>query len=176
MSRSEVLFLGGRSGVGKSSVGNEMHAQLSDAGIQHCLIEGDNLDLAYPPPWEHGLGARNLTAMWGNYRALGYRRMIYTNTVSVRFVDELTAAMGDNPRVVAVLLTASDATARVRLSQREIGSTLQRHVDRSDAAARELDELSPSWVHRVATDGRPVTDIAAEIIGLTGWPSTAVPG
>ena len=36
--------------------------------------------------------------MWGNYRALGYRRMIYTNTVSVRasVIDEPTAAMGDS--------------------------------------------------------------------------------
>ena len=87
-SRSEALFLGGRSGVGKSSIGSEMHVQLSAAGIRHCLIEGDNLDMAYPPPWEHGLGARNLAAMWANYRALDYRRMIYTNTVSVRFVDD----------------------------------------------------------------------------------------
>jgi len=167
--RSEVLFLGGRSGVGKSSVGSEIHVQLSAAGVRHCLIEGDNLDMAYPPPWEHGLGARNLAAMWGNYRALDYSRMVYTNTVSVRFVDELTAAMGDDPRVTAVLLTASDATARQRLAQREIGTALQRHIERSDQAARELDELSPSWVHRVATDGRTVADIAAEIIKLTGW-------
>jgi adenylylsulfate kinase-like enzyme len=61
--RSEALLLGGRSGVGKSSIGNEIHLQLSTAGIWHCLIEGDNLDLAYPPPWEHGLAERNLAAI-----------------------------------------------------------------------------------------------------------------
>jgi hypothetical protein len=166
---SEALFIGGRSGVGKSSVGNEIHVQLSAAGLRHCLIEGDNLDMAFPPPWEHRLAERNLAAMWSNYRALGYRRMIYTNTVSVRFVDDLTAAMGDDPRVTAVLLTASDATARQRLARREIGTALEPHVHRSDAAARELERLSPAWVHRVATDGRPVADIAAEIVALTGW-------
>jgi adenylylsulfate kinase-like enzyme len=58
------LFVGGRSGAGKSSVGLEIHAQLSAAGIRHCLIEGDNLDMAYPPPWEHGLAEQNLAAMW----------------------------------------------------------------------------------------------------------------
>jgi hypothetical protein len=42
-------------------------------------------------------------------------------------------------------------------------------VERSDRAARELEELSPEWVCRVPTDGRPVTEIAAEIIKLTGW-------
>jgi hypothetical protein len=164
-----VLFLGGRSGVGKSSVGYEIHEQLSAADVRHCLIEGDNLDLAYPPPWEHGLAERNLAAMWANYRALGYRRMIYTNTVSVRFADELTAAMGDDPAVTAVLLTADDTTARHRLAKREIGTALDRHVERSDLMARELDRTVPARVHRVPTDGRPVAVIAAQIITLTGW-------
>jgi hypothetical protein len=164
-----VLFLGGRSGVGKSSVGYEIHEQLSAAAVRHCLIEGDNLDMAYPPPREHGLAERNLAAMWANYRDLGYRRMVYTNTDSVRFVDELTAAMGDGPLVTAVLLTADDATARQRLARREIGTALDRHIERSDLMARELERTSPGWVHRVPTDGRPVAGIAAQIIALTSW-------
>jgi hypothetical protein len=164
-----VLFLGGRSGVGKSSVGYEIHEQLSAAAVRHCLIEGDNLDMAYPPPREHGLAERNLAVMWANYRDLGYRRMVYTNTDSVRVVDELTAAMGDGPLVTAVLLTADDATARQRLARREIGTALDRHIERSDLMARELDRTSPGWVHRVPTDGRPVAGIAARIIALTNW-------
>ncbi|WP_211261415.1 hypothetical protein [Pseudonocardia acaciae] len=166
---SELLLIGGRSGVGKTSVGYEIHAQLARLDVKHCLIEGDNLDQAHPPPWEHSLAERNLAAMWTNYRAIGYQRMIYTNTASVRVVDELTTAMGDNPRVTAVLLTATDATARHRLSGREIGSALEWHVERSNLVARELDEVTPEWVHRVATDGRGVTDIAREVIGLTTW-------
>lgn len=167
--QSEVLFLGGRSGVGKSSVAAEIHLQLSAARVRHGLIEGDNLDQAFPPPWEHGLAERNLAAMWANYRSLGYRRLIYTNTVSVRFIGALTAAMGDDPRVTAVLLTAGDATARERLARREIGTGLAQHVERSDRAARELADLSPAGVHRIATDGRPVAGLATEIIALTGW-------
>jgi hypothetical protein len=168
---SEAIFLGGRSGTGKSSVGYEMHAQLSAARVRHCLIEGDNLDQAYPPPWEHGLAERNLAAMWANYRALGYRRMIYTNTASVLpdVMNELTTAMGDGPELTAVLLTCSDATARERLAGREIGTALDWHVERSDLMARELERGVPGWVHRVATDGRPVAGIAAEVIRLTGW-------
>jgi hypothetical protein len=108
--------------------------------------------------------------MWANYRASGYQRMIYTNTASVipGVISELTAAMGDYPQVTAVLLTCSDATARQRLALREIGSELESHLERSRIAARRLDFV-PAWVHRVTTDGRTVTDIAAEIIALTGW-------
>src|SRR5262249_2894297 len=65
--RSEVLFIGGRAGVGKSSVGSEIHTQLSAARVWHAFIEGDNLDLAYPPPSEHHLAERNLAAVWSNY-------------------------------------------------------------------------------------------------------------
>ncbi len=35
--------------------------------------------------------------------------------------------------------------------------------------ARAPEEAAPDWVHRVDTDDRTVADIAAEIIGLTGW-------
>jgi hypothetical protein len=169
--QTEALLIGGRAGVGKSSVGNEIHEQLSAAGLWHCLIEGDNLDMAYPEPWEHHLAERNLAAMWANYRALGYRRMIYTNTVSVleKVIGELTAAMGDDPVVTGVLLTCSDATARQRLAQREVGSALDSHVERSAQMARRLDRGAPAWVHRVGTDGRTVADIAAEVISLTAW-------
>ena len=155
--------------MGKSSVALELHEQLSAAGVQHCVIEGDNLDLAHPPPWEHRLAERNLAAMWANYRALGYRRLIYTNTVSVRQISALTAAMGDDPRVTAVLLTSSDATARARLARREIGTAYDLHVSRSDAAARSLDASVPPSVHRIPTDDRTVADLAASILALTGW-------
>ena len=76
---SEVVFIGGRSGVGKSCVGLQIHQQLSAAAVRHCLIEGDYLDMGYPTPWKHGLAERltnrailvtNLAAMWANSRTL----------------------------------------------------------------------------------------------------------
>ncbi|MFX0575847.1 adenylyl-sulfate kinase [Nocardia nepalensis] len=169
--RTQALFIGGRSGVGKTTVAFEVHARLSAARVRHCLIEGDNLDQAYPAPWEHGLAERNLAAMWANYRALGYRRMVYTNTASV-FEDvlgELVAAMGEQPEVTAVLLTCADAAAAERLAGREIGSALGEHVERGRVMAAKLDAEAPDWVHRVGTDGRGIADIAAEVVDLTRW-------
>jgi hypothetical protein len=120
---------------------------------------------------EHGLAGRNLAAMWANYRALGYRRLINTNTASVlpAVTSELITAMDDGPKLTAVLLTCSDATARQRLAGREIGTALGWHIGRSDLMAGTLDRQTPDYVHRVATDGRPVAGIAAEIIALAGW-------
>lgn len=66
-------MIGGRSGVGKSTVGAELYAQLRRAEIPHCLIEGDNLDMEYPVPWEQELrlAELNLAAMWADYRKAG---------------------------------------------------------------------------------------------------------
>jgi hypothetical protein len=168
---SEGLFIGGRSGVGKSTVAFEVSHLLAGAGIEHAVIEGDNLDSAYPQPWRQGLrlAELNLAAMWHNYRAAGYRRLVYTNTVSVLDVEALTDAMGGNVSVTRVLLTASDGTARRRLSLREVGSALEEHVERSHRAARELDARAAGSVHRVSTDGRDVMEIADQVIALTGW-------
>lgn len=162
----EVLFLGGRSGVGKTSVGFEVHAQLAAAGVRHFHLEGDFLDMAHPSP--DGVFEANLAAVWRNYTANGYSRMIYVNTVSVQATGALLDVLHPRPAAIGVLLTCTDATARARLGGREIGSTLQHHIARSDQAAVEL-AGAPGWVHRVATDGRSVPEIAAEVVGLSGW-------
>lgn len=176
-SPSEVLFIGGRSGVGKSTVASEASHLLAEAGVQHAVIEGDNLDMAYPVPWRQGLqlAELNLAAMWRNYRAAGYRRLIYTNTVSVLESEKLVGALGGDVRSIGVLLSASDVAARARLANREVGSTLEQHVERSNHAAQELETNAANSVHRVATDGRSVIEIAHEVINLTGWRTAKKP-
>lgn len=165
----EVLLIGGRSGVGKSAVAAELYEQLAARGVEHALVEGDNLDLAYPPPWQHGLAEKNLSAIWRNYFELGYRKLVYTNTNSVINSDALRSAVGGRPRVIGVLLTASDGTVRERLARREIGSALDEHVQRSRRAADRLDGSAPSWVVRVSTERRTTPSIAGELAALTGW-------
>ncbi len=169
MQKSEVLFIGGRSGVGKSSVALELHEQLFAQRVEHCVIEGDNLDLAYPRPWEHGLAEKNLADMWRNYRSLGYRRLVYTNTVSVLETEGLAVAMGDTPLIKAVLLRASDTTTATRLEGRETATTLQLHLDRSRLRAAELEQKTPSWVWQIDTDGKDIATVAGEILGLLAW-------
>jgi len=167
--RTSVLLIGGRSGVGKTSVASAVHDLLVARDVPHAVVEGDALDLAHPAPWEHGVAAANLADVWRRYRALGHRRLVYTNTVSVLESDALAAAVGDRPHVTSVLLTAHDATVRDRLGRREQGASYDAHVARSDAAAGMLAQAAGADVHRVATDGRMPSQLAEEVVALAGW-------
>lgn len=146
-----------------------MHARLASARVKHAVIEGDTLDLSWPTAWEHGLAERNLGAIWSNYRQLGYRRLIYTNTVSVLEMKSLSAAMGDDPLATGVLLTADDQSAAERLAKREFGAELDAHLRRSRERATELATRAPASVHRVSTDGRSIDEVATAVLAIAGW-------
>lgn len=169
MRESELLVIGGASGVGKSSVAFALHDLLSARDVQHAVVEGDALDLAHPAPWASRLAFRNLSAIWTNYRALGYRRLILTNTVSVLEAPALAEAMGDQPCVTAVLLQASPRTIHARLGTREQGESLAAHTARSRAAAVRLDAEAEPAVHRLNTEGSTAYEVAIRIDALLNW-------
>jgi serine kinase of HPr protein (carbohydrate metabolism regulator) len=170
---SEVLLIGGRSGVGKSSAALALHELLARRDVEHALIEGDDLDLAHPAPWRAHpsarLAERNLAAIWSNYRELGYRRLVFTNTVSVVRVGELVTAIGGEVSVTSVLLRCSDQNAAERLGRRERGESLRAHLERSVAAAAMLDAGVAPDVARLDTDGRTPEQIAEELARLAEW-------
>ncbi|WP_329146238.1 AAA family ATPase [Streptomyces niveus] len=175
MDHAEVLLIGGRAGVGKTTVAWEVSVLLRAVAVSHALVEGDFMGQVHPAPdgdpHRSEITESNLTAVWENFAQRGYRRLIYTNTVSV--LPETTGmferAMGAGVRIVRVLLTASDATAGERLAGRELGSELEHELKASARKARLLDERVAADTVRVATDGRPVVDIAREVVAATGW-------
>ncbi|WP_282696947.1 AAA family ATPase [Streptomyces sp. CC208A] len=175
MDQTEVLLIGGRAGVGKTTVAWEVSARLRAALVDHCVIEGDFMAQVHPAPdgdpQREKIAERNLTALWSNYADLGHRRLIYTQTVSVLAENEgmFRRAMGADVRIVRVVLTATDATARERLTGREQGSELEQELKSSARKARILDERAPADAVRVVTDGRSVVDIAREVVGAAGW-------
>ncbi|MFE3885703.1 hypothetical protein ACFXPQ_22825 [Streptomyces lydicus] len=175
MDHPEVLLIGGRAGVGKTTVGWEVSALLRAAAVPHAVIDGDFMGQVHPAPEgdpdRSQVTESNLRAVWANFSHRGYRRLIYTNTLSV--LPESTGmferAMGDGVGIVRVLLTASDATARERLLGRELGSELEKELQGSVRKARLLDERAPAGTARVMTDSRLVADIAREVVAATGW-------
>lgn len=181
MDHAEVLLIGGRAGVGKTTVGWEVSALLRSATVAHAIIDGDFIGQVHPAPegdpHRAEITESNLTAVWANYARRGYRRLIYTNTMCV--LPEATGmferAMGSDVGIVRVLLTASDATARERLVGRELGSELEHELAGSTRKARILDERAPAETVRVPTGARSVTDIAREVVAATGWGGPRAP-
>ncbi|SDT25933.1 GNAT family N-acetyltransferase [Microlunatus soli] len=149
----ELLLIGGRSGVGKSTVGAEISAQLEQAAVRHAYIEGDVMDWCYPK--RQDLFEKNLSDLTRNYLSFGYRRFVYTNTASVKVADEIAGLMPAPARTIGALLTCEDDTAAARLRSREVGSELDVHLRRTGIVAREFKALRlPDWAIEVSTDGR----------------------
>lgn len=171
--RSEVLFIGGRSGSGKSTAAEALHDLLVAADVRHVVIEGDALDLAHPAPHvehpEARLAERNLATMWARYRELGHHQLVYTNTSSVLLQDVLAAAMGDEPLVTAVLLRAGDAAVADRLRRRSGGRLPEAQLAHSTRTAGRLDTAVRDDVTRVDTDDLTPEDVARRLASLTGW-------
>ena len=171
--RSHVLFISGRSGVGKSTAALALHEQLIAHEVRHAVVEGDYLDLAHPAPHlafpDADLAEQNLAAMWTAYRSLGYRRLIYTNTAAVLTLSSLVTALGDDPLVTAVLLRSSDEHTRPRLERRNHGVADAALVDHSASMATRLDEEAPASVHRIDTDQLTPSEVAAQLLSLTTW-------
>lgn len=175
MNRAEVLLIGGRAGVGKTTVGWEVSAALREASVAHAIIDGDFMGQVHPAPEDDPDRSRitetNLAAVWGNFTQLGHSRLIYVNTASV--LPEETGmfqrALGVDVRIVRVLLTASDTTAGERLRRRELGSELERELAGGVRSARLLDERVSADTVRVVTDGRSVVEIAREVVAAAGW-------
>lgn len=97
-----------------------------------------------------------MTALWANYRQLGYPRLIYTNTLSVlpSTTGMFQRAMGADVRIVRVLLTADDTTAAQRLASREIGSELEETLmSNTHRAGLLAEQVSPDTL-RIVTDQR----------------------
>lgn len=64
-------------------------------------------------PRRTAITERNIAAVWANYTALGRRRLIYTNPVSILEEPMISRAMGgDGTRATCVLLTASEAAVK----------------------------------------------------------------
>jgi adenylylsulfate kinase-like enzyme len=81
-----LLWLYGPSGVGKSTAGWEVHAQLSRDGIRTAFVDGDQISLMFPASagGTHRLRARNLAAMVTNFQQAGAQCLVLSGFVHTR--------------------------------------------------------------------------------------------
>lgn len=180
----QVILLSCRSGVGETSIANEMSEQLKVHGIPHAHIDGDNLDMVYPEEEALICYFSTLNLMFGNYyhrrgcsnlilsgtaMALEYESI--QNTVQAVIQDSLQFPQGTEPAydLRGFILTATDNTASERLRKREIGSLPDQYLASSFQLAAVLENGVWGWACRSSTDGRTVEDVVAQILEQGNW-------
>jgi hypothetical protein len=168
----DLIVLAGAAGGGKSVTAYEISAQLRRAGVAHAVIDTDALDDVFPvPPELWRLSERNLACIWRGYRELAVERAVLAGVylhrpAELAWVRRATEA----ERVTIVRLTAPMSVLEERVRRREIGSGYEAQRRRTAHQVRELDaEVAVAGVHLLATGGRPLPAIAAEVIELAGW-------
>lgn len=164
-----VLWLCGPPGVGKSTVGWEIFAQLTEAGIEAGYVDIDQLGMCYPEPvsdpGRHRMKAQNLGAVVANYRAAGARCVVVSGVVD--------PGRGLHAGLVpgAAFTVCRLRVGRDELKQRFLGRGGQAGLLEevlSEAGAMDASDLADVCVD---TSGLPVAE-ATRLVRerLAGWP------
>ena len=159
-----LLIISGSMGTGKTAV-------LSEAGIPHAAIDLDWLGQTYPQsgPFGQRLIFANLASVWQNYLAAGAERLIVARVVEDRaeLANYRAAVLGAQPIVCRLTVPLALMHERLRIS--EPGMNLDRALER----ATQLTEiLERAGVEDLVVDngpGRPVGDVAGEVLSRAGW-------
>ena len=119
--RASVLLVTGTLGAGKSAVADEIHEQLCVADFRHALIDFDYFGSTWPRSTD--LGFRNLRAVWANYAAADFDRLVIATTLRSREYLEGIRASIPGSTITVCLLRAPEATLQDRLRTRTWGRT-----------------------------------------------------
>jgi cytidylate kinase len=166
-----VLLISGTIGVGKTTVLNELHDLLCTADVAHTCIDADALALSWPRRSEFNRLAMldNLASLWTNARRAGAQRCVIATVVErPENLNDFRDAI-PNAELVLVQLIASETTRAARLRQREVGSSLEWHLQRTSELQQILDQADLA-VLRIENDGRPPRDVALEVLSQAKWP------
>ncbi|MGK6312092.1 AAA family ATPase [Neorhizobium sp. DT-125] len=176
----EILLLTGPAGVGKSTLSWEISSRLAESGIAHAAIESDELDRVFPRPVRQDLermapgtidiSALNLKAIWSTYRQLGQTRLILSGVMMHLAFDRrwITAAI-PNASFRIVRLMATEETIAARLVKRESEKGFPSQLERSLRQREHMAAETRNDVLCVHTDGRLVSEIAADILAGINW-------
>ncbi|HEY8788742.1 MAG TPA: AAA family ATPase [Actinopolymorphaceae bacterium] len=166
-----VLWLCGPPGVGKSTVGWELFAELDRAGVAAGYVDIDQLAMSFPTtdddPGRDRMKARNVRAVIANARAAGARCVIVSGVLEVDTVGVYVDQLDE------VTLT----WCRLRVGRDQITERLARR-GWSDGAVEESLQNAESMNGSdfadlsVDTSGLSVLEVAGLVrAGVAWWPA-----
>lgn len=166
-----VLVVTGPIGVGKTAVLHEADSLLLSAGSCHATIELEELARCWSPAVEPARVAfvhRNLGAVWANFRAAGADRLLLSALVGRRSDVEgvVDAVPGAAPAIAR--LHAPLPVLEQRIRTREAAHAVDGELDGARWWARHFEQEHPEDF-LVASDARPVREVAGELLFRAGW-------
>ena len=169
---TRALLLTGTLGSGKTAVAVEVAWLLSLRDVRVAVLDLDWLGWVHLGDQERPgrvdeLIAANLAALRPNYAAAGIDHLVLGRLLVRRSALEAVRAALLGAELKVVRLTAAPATLEARLRRRDSGRELQEHLGEFEpyaalSAAVEADAV-------VENDGRPLTEVAEEVLRLAGW-------
>lgn len=149
-----VLWIYGPPGVGKTTTGWELWAQLSQAGIRTGYVDTDQLGICVPAhrddPGGHRMKAANLAAVVSTFRSAGARCVVVTGVADPQRVRE----HADQVPGAAITL------CRLRVDHDELRKRLAERGWHRDLVAEAIREAT-------ALDGSADADLSLDTTGLS---------
>jgi hypothetical protein len=162
----QVALITGPAGVGKSTIGFRLYQRCLQAGLTAGYVDLGQIGLVRPAdagdPGHQRLRARNLAAIWRNYRAAGATHLVATGAIGSpadlgRYAREMQGA-----GVTLIRLRAGSDELRRRILSRGAGGSWpepgDRLLDRTDGGGVPID-----------TTGRSPGESAGLIAGVLRW-------
>ncbi|MEU4512352.1 adenylyl-sulfate kinase [Nonomuraea wenchangensis] len=187
---SPVLWLSGATAVGKSTVGYEIFSQACRTGARAAYVDVKQISALGPVAGDDAdsrrLKARNLAAVWAGYRAVGARCLVVSGEADSDDTMQDYAEWLPGTALTVCRLDAGPATLAERIALRGRGGgpalpgdglrglgpdALRRVAERAAREAEALDRAGAGDL-RIATDGRSVQEVAADVRARAGnWPN-----
>jgi|SRR5437588_7635102 len=160
----------GGMGAGKTTVLGEASDILALRHIAHAAIDLDALGLAHltSGAGNNDVMYRNLQSVCKNYASLGVRRLLLARAIEDRAELELCREMVSPTNTVLCRLTASIEVMQQRVQMRESGVSQGQYVARV-AKLNALLDRARLEDFTVSSEGRPLTDVALEMLVKAAW-------